>query len=78
MPWKRKKPGFRVRRSLFIALAAAVFGGVLACLLGTQLQQRSSALTAKYSSYMAIRSLLGSRSPAEIKAAMERRGIKAP
>ncbi len=63
MPWKRKRAGLRLSRPVFIALAAAVFG---------------RALAAKYSAYRSIRSLIGNRSPAEIKAAMERRGIKVP
>lgn len=78
MPWKRKKTVFLPRRPLFIGLAAAILGGVLASLLGALLQERGSDLAAKYSAYKSIKSLLRSRSPAEIRAAVEKRGIKAP
>lgn len=75
MPWKRKKMGPGGRRNLFIALTAAIATGVLACLLGALLDERDSALAGKYSS---CRSLLGNHSPGEIKAAPEKRGLKAP
>lgn len=75
MPWKRKRMGSRKLRVLFFALAAAAAAGILAGLAGTILDRRSSALLDKYSSY---RSLIGNRSPAEIKAALEKRGISVP
>lgn len=65
----------RGRRVLYLALAAAAAAGILAGLAGTLLDQRSSALLDKYSSYKA---LIGNRSPAEIKAALEKRGISVP
>ncbi|MBI4351094.1 MAG: hypothetical protein HY550_06625 [Elusimicrobia bacterium] len=67
--------GSRKLRVLFFALAAAAAAGILAGLAGTILDRRSSALLDKYSSY---RSLIGNRSPAEIKAALEKRGISVP
>lgn len=75
MPWKRKKTSSRGRRVLFIALAAAAATGILAGLAGTLLQEKGLALTSKYSTY---RSMLGNRSPEEVKAALEKRGISVP
>ena len=74
MPWKRKRMFSRGRRTLFIALAAAA-AGILAGLAGTLLDEKGSALLGKYSAY---KSLTGSHSPAEIKAALEKRGISVP
>ena len=78
MPWVRKKVSCGGGGTLCIALTAAVAAGILSCLLGAVLHERGSAMSAKYSRYKDLRSLIGSRSPAEIRAAMERRGIKAP
>lgn len=75
MPWKRKKIGSGGRRALCLALAAAAAAGILAGLAGTLLDEKSSALLDKYSSYKA---LTGNRSPAEIKAALGKRGISVP
>lgn len=72
MPWKRKRMGSRRSRFLFFALAAAVAAGILAGLAGTILDRRGSAALDKYSAYKA---LIGNRSPEEIKAALEKRGI---
>lgn len=75
MPWKRNKMFSPGRRVLCLALAAAAAAGVLAALAGTLLHEKGSALTDKYSAY---RSLLGGRSPEQIKAALEKRGISVP
>lgn len=75
MPWKRKKVHSYHGRVIFYALAAAVAGGILASMGGSLLLERGSALLNKYSTY---RSVTGNYSDSEIKAAMEKRGIKAP
>ena len=75
MPWKRKRMFSRGRRVLCLALAAAAAAGIIAVLTGTLLQEKGSALADKYSAY---RSLLWGRSPEQIKAALEKRGISVP
>ena len=74
MPIKRKKLGTRAYRLLILAFSAAIAGGIIACLLGALLQERGLALAEKYSVY---RTLAGSFSLSDIKAAMEKRGSAA-
>lgn len=75
MPWKRKRMFSGRSRLLYLALAAAAAAGIIAALAGTLLHEKGSALTDKYSAY---RSLLRGRSPEQIKAALEKRGISVP
>lgn len=75
MPWEKKRMFSRGRRVLCLALAAAAAAGILAGLAGTLPDEKGSALLGKYSSYKV---LIGNRSPAEIKAALEKRGISVP
>ncbi|HCC47385.1 MAG TPA: hypothetical protein DEQ38_04620 [Elusimicrobia bacterium] len=72
MPWKRRSISGGNRRLLLWVLAAALGSGALACLAGSLLDEKCSALISKYSAY---KSITGNYSQDEIKAALKKRGI---
>lgn len=74
MPWKRKQFSPRKTRLLFLALSAAVAGGILAALFGALLHERGSALAGRYFSH---RSLLDIYFGSGLQAAPDKNGAAA-
>lgn len=72
---EKKENRFQVAAHAFHSLGGRAATGILAGLAGTLLDEKGSALLSKYSAY---KSLMGNHSPAEIKAALEKRGISVP
>lgn len=74
MPWKRKKLRSYNGRVIFFALAAAAACGILASLGGELLLEHGTELVDRYRRY---KSVTGNYSESEIRAALEKRGMKA-
>lgn len=72
MPWKRRSISGGNRNVLFWVVAAALGGGVVACLASSLVDKKVSELLAKYTSY---KSITGNYSRDEINAALKKRGV---